>query len=75
MDNVVYNFKCNFMQCTAEYIGHTRTSLGKRLNNQYYKGSIKKHYKLNHNQKITKEELYNNTKNMGYENEYKGFII
>ena len=38
--NVVYNFKCNFMQCNAEYINHTRTSLKKCLNNHYYKSSI-----------------------------------
>ena len=75
MTNVIYKFQCKFMQCNAEYIGHTRTSLKKRLNNHYYKGSIKNHYQLDHNQKITKEELYNNTKIMGYENEYRRLII
>ena len=51
------------MTCqSASYIGMTRTTLKKRLDAHYYNGSIFKHYKYYHNEQLTKENLYNNTK-------------
>ena len=61
------------MQCIIHWSYQEITQ--KTLKQHYYKGSIQKHYQLNHNQKITKEELYNNTKIMEHKNGYKRLII
>ena len=74
--NVIYNFTCNRMTCqSANYIGMTRTTLKKRLDSHYYNGSIYKHYKEFHKEKLTKENLYNNTKIIEKEQEWKRLSI
>ena len=64
-----YNFKCNFMQCNTEYIGHTRISLKKTLKQSLLQGQHTKALPTKSQSKITKKELYNNTKIMRHENE------
>ena len=53
----------------------TRTTLKKRLDSHYYNGSIYKHYKEFHKEKLTKENLYNNTKIIEKEQEWKRLSI
>ena len=69
--NVIYKYTCNLMTCQSEYIGMTRTTLKKRLDAHYYNGSILKHHEQHYNEKITKENLYKNTKIIEKENEYR----
>ena len=71
--NIVYKFKC--VSCNDTYIGVTRVSLRKRLNQHSYNGSIKSHYQIKHNKKIEKEELYQNTMILHKENDHQRLLI
>ena len=73
--NVVYKFVCDVQHCKAEYIGHTRLTLEKRLQSHHYQGSIKNHYKESHNMSVTKEKLIENTSILIKEYNYKNLII
>ena len=73
--NVVYKFTCNIQHCKAEYVGHTRLSLEKRLQAHSYNGSIKNHYKESHNSNITKEILRENTTIITKEQQPKNLAI
>ena len=73
--NVVYKFTCNFQNCKSEYIGLTQLTLEKRLTAHYYKGSIKNHYQQCHNITPTKQTIYNNTKILTKERNYRSLAI
>ena len=73
--NVVYKFKCNYLNCKSEYIGHTQLSLQNRLTAHYYNGSIKNHYQQVHNIKVNKETLFNNTEVITKEKNYRKLAI
>ena len=64
--NVVYQFNCTYGDCAHQqngtYIGHTTTSLGRRLTMHLQEGGIKRHLWQNHNTRLTREDLVTNTK-------------
>ena len=61
--NVIYQFQCPLQHDNQPktYIGFTQCSLARRLDNHSQKGSIKQHFIEDHNCKITKQQLYDNT--------------
>ena len=61
--NLIYGFICplSHPKVTA-YIGYTQTMLSRRLDRHVYQGSIKEHFHHDHNIKVTKQILYDNTK-------------
>ena len=62
-NNVVYQFQCPMQHDNQPkiYIGHTRCSLARRLDSHSQRGSIKQHFAEDHDCKITKQQLYDNT--------------
>ena len=63
--NVVYQFHCTHGDCARlhdTYIGHTTTTLGRRLTMHLQDGGIKQHMAKNHNTKLTRDDLVANTK-------------
>lgn len=73
--NVIYKFECNFVTCKSQYVGHTRTSLRKRINAHSYKGSIFNHYEEVHNEKPDKKTLYEQTSIIEKENDYQKLTV
>ena len=62
--NVVYRFQCKAGDCATRqvyYIGHTTTSLSRRLTMHLQDGAPKKHYSEQHNTTLTRDILVNNT--------------
>ena len=62
--NVVYQFKCTAGDCATRevyYIGHTTTSLSRRLTMHLQDGAPKKHYTEHHNTALTRDDLVTNT--------------
>ena len=62
--NVVYRFQCKAGDCATRqvyYIGHTTTSLSRRLNIHLQDGAPKKHYTEEHNTTLTRDALVRNT--------------
>ena len=63
--NVVYAFKCTYGDCEpcpdAVYIGHTTTSLSRRLTCHLQSGSPLQHMAEAHNRKLRRADLTNNT--------------
>ena len=63
--NVVYRYTCQVANCTSQnntYIGHTTTSLSRRLTMHLQAGSIKSHTQEKHDSPLTREMLVDNTK-------------
>ena len=73
--SVVYKFVCPIQSCKSEYVGLTRLTLKNRLKAHYYNGSIKNHFKENHNQISNLENLMNNTKVILKEENYRKLAI
>ena len=64
------------MTCqSVSYFGMTITTLKKRLDSHYYNGSIFQHYKQNHKESITKQNLYNNTLILEKEQDWRKLAI
>ena len=61
--NLVYEFKCplSHHNVIPSYIGYTTTRLVRRLESHVQKGSIKDHFLRDHNMKLTKQHLTENT--------------
>jgi len=62
--NVVYQFQCKAGDCATRqvyYIGHTTTSLSRRLTMHLQDGAPKKHYSEQHDATLTRDNLVNNT--------------
>ena len=62
--NVVYQFQCTAGDCATRevyYIGHTTTSLSRRLTMHLQDGAPKKHYTEQHNTALTRDDLVTNT--------------
>ena len=62
--NVVYNFQCTTGDCATRevhYIGHTTTSLSRRLTMHLQDGAPKKHFQDHHNTRLTRNILVTNT--------------
>ena len=68
--NVVYRFTCPFHDIASEtYIGHTRTTLSRRLTMHVQGGSIAAHFLRCNNMKVTKSILNNNTEVIDRDND------
>ena len=69
--NVVYAFKCTYGDCElrpdAVYIGHTTTSLSRRLTCHLQSGSPLQHMTDVHKRKLTRTDLTNNTTILAHE--------
>ena len=77
--NVIYAFKCTYGDCEprpdAEYIGHTTTSLSRRLTCHLQSGSPLQHMKDAHNRKLTRADLTENTTILARESNRKRLQI
>ena len=64
--NVVYQYKCTYGDCARQhtgcYIGHTRTTLGRRLTMHLQDGGPKRHHLKEHAKRLTRDDLVSNTK-------------
>ena len=69
--NVVYAFKCTYGDCEprpdAVYIGHTTTSLSRRLTCHLQSGAPLQHMQDAHRRKLTRSDLTDNTSILAYE--------
>ena len=63
------------MMCQSEYIGMTRTTLKKRFDAHYYNYNIQKHHNLYHEEKVTNENLYENSIIIEKENDHKKLAV
>ena len=63
--NVVYHFKCNKGDCallpTSGYIGHTITTLSRRLTMHLQSGGPQQHTEEKHGARLTRQEIVTNT--------------
>ena len=70
--NVTYAFKCTYGDCEprpdALYIGHTTTSLSRRLTCHLQSGAPLQHMEDTHNRKLTRTDLTKNTTILAHEN-------
>lgn len=64
--NVVYQYTCTHGDCARQhngcYIGHTRTTLGRRITMHLQDGGPKKHLTDEHATRLTREDMVLNTK-------------
>ena len=64
--NIVYQYKCTHGDCVRQhngsYIGHTRTTLGRRITMHLQDGGPKRHLREQHNVLLTREDMVTNTK-------------
>ena len=77
--NVVYEYKCTRGDCklqtTACYVGHTTTTLSRRLTMHLQTGGPALHAKNEHRTKVTRKELVENTTILARENNYRRLRI
>ena len=70
--NVIYAFKCTYGDCeprpNAMYIGHTTTSLSRRLTCHLQSGAPLQHMRDEHSRTLTRADLTENTKILAREN-------
>lgn len=60
--NVIYQHNCTAEDCGPHsYIGMTRTTLSRRLTCHLQNGSIRDHYHVKHQTKLTRQQLEENT--------------
>ena len=60
--NLIYAFVCPLShQDVTAYVGYTTTTLFRRLQSHAHQGSIKEHLHKDHNIKVTKQILHDNT--------------
>ena len=64
--NVVYQYTCTHGDCARQlncyYIGHTRTTLGRRITMHLQDGGPKRHLRDHHAMPLTREDMVKNTK-------------
>lgn len=64
--NVVYLFKCNTGDCAlrsnASYIGHTTTTLSRRVTSHLQEGGPRRHLREQHQQVLTRDQMTSNIK-------------
>ena len=66
LTNVVYEYQCNHEDCKlrspkVNYIGHTTTTLSRRLTCHLQSGALQQHHQEVHQQPISREELVDGT--------------
>ena len=61
-DHVIYQHTCNSKECgPCSYIGMTRTTLSRRLTCHLSSGAIKEHYSGRNHNRLTRQDLNENT--------------
>ena len=70
--NIVYQFTCPHEDCKPHitpvcYVGHTTTTLSRRLTYHKQNGDLEKHMRERHNSRITRQELVEGTKILDFE--------
>ena len=76
--NVVYRFKCSTGDCATRnvyYIGHTTTSLSRRLTMHLQDGGPKAHLHDQHGTRLTRDLLTNNTTIIARQNDKRRLAI
>ena len=76
--NVVYKFTCSEEMCKSsakDYVGHTTTTLRKRMLAHRNNGAIHQHYVDNHDKKPTLLELIEGTEIIHKESNYSRLLI
>ena len=76
--NVIYQFKCNFGNCSSldsRYIGETTTTLRRRLYAHIRNGSIKQHVHNEHGITLTQEQIEENTSILHRESDKRRLIL
>ena len=82
--NLVYQFICPLNHTTEEgqptlniqsYIGYTQCSLSKRIENHFYRGSIKEHCISSHQERPTKQFIQDNTTIISKANDKQRLLI
>ena len=76
--NIVYKFKCPERDCESSevsYIGLTRTTLWRRLQNHRSQGAIFQHYTEKHNKRPGVEEMLESTNIIGQETTTRRLMI
>ena len=76
--NVVYRFKCSTGDCATRnvyYIGHTTTSLSRRLTMHLQDGGPKAHLHDQHGTRLTSDLLTNNTTIIARQNDKRRLAI
>ena len=71
--NVIYEYTCNRGECeprNRSYIGMTTTTLSRRLTMHLVSGGPKTHAMDNHNTRLTREELAQDTKILRHEPDF-----
>ena len=63
--NVIYSYKCTLGDCalrpSCKYIGHTTTSLSRRITMHLQTGGPKTHTETYHDQRLTRKQMTENT--------------
>ena len=63
--NVIYEFKCPFGECAhqtnSSYIGHTTTTLSRRITMHLQDGAPKQHVRAKHHETLTRSTMVENT--------------
>ena len=63
--NVIYEFHCPIGDCArrnnSSYIGHTTTTLSRRITMHLQNGAPERHIRLNHDKTLTRSMMVNNT--------------
>ena len=62
--NIIYEFKCPVGDCARHphsYIGHTTTSLSRRITMHLQSGAPEKHLRSNHGARLTRSMMVSNT--------------
>ena len=76
--NVVYRFKCSTGDCATRnvyYIGHTTTSLSRRLTMHLQDGGPKAHFHDHHGTRLTRDILTSNTTILARQNDKRRLAI
>ena len=74
--NIVYKFTCPDEDCQPQdtpvcYVGHTTTTLSRRLTYHKQNGELERHMRENHHRRITRQDLVDNTEIIHHETNTK----
>ena len=74
--NIVYKFTCPHEDCQPQdnpmcYVGHTTTTLSRRLTYHKQNGELERHMRETHGTRITRQDLVDNTEIIHYERKTK----
>ena len=78
--NIVYRFTCPYEDCQPRdspvcYVGHTTTTLSRRLTYHKQNGELEKHVREKHGTGITREDLVENTRILHRETKTGRFVF